>query len=160
MKLIKSFSILSAVVIATSSLTGIAGATENHHAISTESVTHTENSSIISQSEIEELSNGIQTQEVLLENGVSATLTLDKGADTFTISTDNGQYHEIDLNDARDFLDENTSTTALRTNACDVATGAAGIGHSALWSAALGGGVGLAAGAAVGAFWWAVSQGC
>lgn len=45
-------------------------------------------------------------------------------------------------------------------NGCQVATGAAGIAHAALWGAALGGPAGLAAGAAIGAFWWGVGTQC
>lgn len=45
-------------------------------------------------------------------------------------------------------------------NGCQVATGAAGIAHGALWGAALGGVPGALAGAAVGAFWWGVGTQC
>lgn len=49
---------------------------------------------------------------------------------------------------------------ARRVNGCQVATGAVGLAHGALWGFALGGPAGAAAGAGVGAFWWAVGTQC
>lgn len=51
-------------------------------------------------------------------------------------------------------------TPRNRITGCHVATVALGLAHSALWGLALGGPVGLGAGTAVGAFWWAVGTQC
>lgn len=101
-------------------------------------------------------------QVVRLGNGVTATITLDVPSRTISVSADNGAYLKFDLNSLRAHVGANRDGQAIAplANSCDVATGIAGIAHSALWGAALGGPAGVAAGVAVGAFWWGVSQGC
>lgn len=109
--------------------------------------------------------NSYARQTVKLGNGVTATIELDVPARRVSVSADNGTRITFGLNSLRAYVGANRSgelqhpVTPL-ANSCDVATGVAGIAHSALWGAALGGPAGVAAGIAVGAFWWGVSQGC
>lgn len=101
-------------------------------------------------------------QVVRLGNGVTATLTLDVPARRIFVSANNGTNITFDLNSLRAYVGSHRAGQVVvpYTNSCDVATGIAGIAHSALWGAALGGPAGVAAGVAVGAFWWGISQGC
>lgn len=127
------------------------------------------------QSEITFDGHGDQVQEVMLDNGVYATLTFEDESNTFTVDASNGESYILDL----DALEERVNPTDSDTiesapaagsarikapNSCQVATGIAGIAHSALWGAAVGGAVGAGAGAAVGAgyaaFWWLVGTQC
>lgn len=118
---------------------------------------------------------GRQVQEVILHNGISATLTFADENNTLTIEASNGENYVFDLDDLKEQTDPTSDNTIgsnpaaslarIKTpNSCQVATGIAGIAHSALWGAAVGGAVGAGAGAVVGAgyaaFWWLVGTQC
>ncbi|KAB3522646.1 hypothetical protein GC425_05425 [Corynebacterium sp. zg254] len=109
--------------------------------------------------------NSFATQNIILENGVKATVEVDAVADSIRITADNGENYQFKLSELRSYVqngDAEEGAEALRKkpNSCQVATGIAGIAHSALWGAAVGGPAGAAAGAAVGAFWWGVGSQC
>lgn len=116
-------------------------------------------SQIASQGSVATGPDGALSQTVTLDNGVVVEVTLLQQQGTIRLSASNGENYSFLVSD----LQANGAADPLRsslTNACDVATGIAGIAHSALWGAALGGPAGIAAGPAVGAFWWGISQGC
>ncbi|MDO4929100.1 MAG: hypothetical protein Q3976_08615 [Corynebacterium sp.] len=94
--------------------------------------------------------------------------------DTIEITADNDEHYVFSLSEVQTHA-HNESAPATpqvkslktknlkRPNSCQVATGIAGVGHSALWSAAAGtvaGPAGIAAGAAAGAFWAALGTQC
>ena len=163
--------------------TGVAQATSTQTTLETTAISYDDNpeedvsaiEGITWQSGITFDDEGRQVQEVILHNGISATLTFEDGNNTLAVDASNGENYVFELDD----LEEQTNPTSdnaigsnpdaslasIKTpNSCQVATGIAGIAHSTLWGAAVGGAVGAGAGAVAGAgyaaFWWLVGTQC
>lgn len=107
--------------------------------------------------------NGVKIQYAGLTNGVIARMTFDEKTGVFHVGATNGADYDIDMerlaregSDYASFEAENRK----RPNKCQVATGIAGIAHTTLWSAAVGGPWGAVAGLGYGLFWWAVGSQC
>lgn len=116
--------------------------------------------------------NGNKIQYVLLENGVAARLSYNESTGIFRAALTDGRTVKINLKQALKQAvnfsaapGTNMATRALKTpNECQVASGIAGLAHSALWGTAVGvtfgNAPGAVAGAAIGAFWWFIGTQC
>lgn len=96
------------------------------------------------------------TQEIELENGVNVTLFVNEAADLVSIKADNGEEYEFKLSELRAYAEQPEYERELKKpNKCQVASGVAGVAHSALWGA-----VHPAAGVAAAAYWWGIGTQC
>lgn len=112
--------------------------------------------------------DGQFSQTVEIEEGLFVTLLIDEHDDLLEISSNQGDKISLFLSETRRVIHSNDPVNLnvllkqkiQGVNACQVATGAAGIVHPALWGLALGGPAGAAAAAGYGAFWWALGTQC
>lgn len=136
--------------------------------VSSMSIVSSQDSELVWQGKIFAGINGDKIQYVMLKNAVMARLSYNEKTGIFRAVLTDGSKLDIDLTDSMASSATpgiQTSTRQLKKpNQCQVASGIAGLAHSALWGAAVGAVYGnlpgVAVGTAVGAFWWAIGTQC
>lgn len=109
--------------------------------------------------------NGVLTDRFSVD-GVDYTVIFDQNTGVVEASDSLGNAKTTTVAELKSlqmyltFQGEGSPLARKGVNGCQVATGLVGIGHSALWGAAVGGPWGAAAGAIVGGFWWAIGTQC
>ena len=89
-------------------------------------------------------------------NGVNVTLFVSEAADLVSIKADNGEEYEFKLSKLREYAEQPEYEPELKKpNKCQVASGVAGVAHSALWGA-----IHPAAGVGAAVYWWGVGSQC